>query len=121
MSNHYCPHTQDEIREMLAVIGVQSIEELFTPIPLELRAKTFNLPSGMSEFEANAAMQGIAADNQRDLSLFIGGGFYDHLIPAVVDHLAAGPSSTPPTPPISRSVPRGPCRPCLSTRAPSAA
>jgi len=88
MSSHYCPHTPDEIREMLAVIGVQSIEDLFAPIPLYLRSKTFNLPSGMSEFEANAAMQGIAADNQRDLSLFIGGGFYDHLIPAVVDHLA---------------------------------
>jgi glycine dehydrogenase subunit 1 len=73
---------------MLAVIGVQSVEELFAPIPAELRAKTFNLPPGMSEFEAFAAMQGIAADNQRDLSLFIGGGFYDHLIPAVVDHLA---------------------------------
>ena len=88
MSSHYCPHTPDEIREMLAVIGVQSVEDLFAPIPLYLRSKTFNLPSGMSEFEANAAMQGIAADNQRDLSLFIGGGFYDHLIPAVVDHLA---------------------------------
>jgi len=42
----------------------------------------------MSEFEGYAAMQTIAADNQRDLSLFIGGGFYDHIIPAAVDHLA---------------------------------
>ena len=49
---HYCPHTPGEIREMLAVIGAGDVEELFALIPPELRAKTFNLPCGMSEFEA---------------------------------------------------------------------
>lgn len=88
MTSHYCPHTPQEIREMLDAIGVASIEELFAPIPLELRAKTFNLPAGMSEFETMARMQQLAADNCSQLSLFIGGGFYDHLIPAAVDHLA---------------------------------
>lgn len=88
MTSHYCPHTPQEIQEMLAAIGVKSIEELFAPIPAELRAKTFNLPPGMSEFEAYAALQSLAADNEQNLSLFIGAGFYDHLIPAVVDHLA---------------------------------
>lgn len=88
MTSHYCPHTPQEIREMLDAIGVASIEELFAPIPAELRAKTFNLPAGMSEFETYARMQQLAADNCSQLSLFIGGGFYDHLIPAAVDHLA---------------------------------
>jgi len=88
MTSHYCPHTPQEIREMLDAIGVSSIEELFAPIPAELRAKTFNLPAGMSEFEALARMQELAADNRGDLTLFVGGGMYDHLIPAVVDHLA---------------------------------
>jgi glycine dehydrogenase subunit 1 len=88
MTSHYCPHTPDEIREMLADIGVSSVEELFAPIPKELRAKSFNLPAGMSEFETFARMQTLAAENQQDLSLFIGGGFYDHIIPAAVDHLS---------------------------------
>ena len=88
MTSHYCPHTPQEIREMLDAIGVASIEELFVPIPPELRAKTFNLPPGRSEFETYARMQELAADNCSQLSLFIGGGFYDHLIPAAVDHLA---------------------------------
>lgn len=88
MTSHYCPHTPEEIREMLAAIGVASIEELFTPIPAELRAKTFNLPPGRSEFETFARMQELAADNCGKLALFIGGGFYDHVIPAAVDHLA---------------------------------
>jgi glycine dehydrogenase subunit 1 len=86
--SHYCPHTPEEIREMLSVIGVTSVEELFAPIPSELRAKTFNIPAGMSEFETYDRMQAIAGDNSQGITNFIGGGFYDHIIPAVVDHLS---------------------------------
>ncbi|WP_277058369.1 aminomethyl-transferring glycine dehydrogenase subunit GcvPA [Trichlorobacter lovleyi] len=87
-TSHYCPHTPEEIQEMLAAIGVSSVEELFAPIPAELRCSTFNLPAGMSEFETYARLQSVAADNSQNLSLFIGGGFYDHIIPAAVDHLS---------------------------------
>ncbi|MDD2310276.1 MAG: aminomethyl-transferring glycine dehydrogenase subunit GcvPA [Desulfuromonadaceae bacterium] len=86
--SHYCPHTPEEIAAMLAAIGVAGIEELFSPIPAELRAKSFNLPAGMSEFETYARMQAIAADNTQGMTNFIGGGFYDHIIPSVVDHLS---------------------------------
>ena len=86
--SHYCPHTPEEIAAMLSVIGVASVEELFAPIPAELRAKTFNLPAGMSEFETFSRMQAIAADNTQGMTNFIGGGFYDHIIPSVVDHLS---------------------------------
>jgi glycine dehydrogenase subunit 1 len=86
--SHYCPNTPQEIGEMLATIGVADIEDLFAPIPAELRAKTFNLPAGMSEFETIARMKAIAAENESGILHFIGGGFYDHIIPAVVDHLS---------------------------------
>lgn len=86
--SHYCPHSPEEISEMLAAIGVSSVEELFAPIPSDLRAKTFNIPPGMSEFETYARMQAIVADNSKAMLNFIGGGFYDHIIPAVVDHLS---------------------------------
>ncbi|MBI2355413.1 MAG: aminomethyl-transferring glycine dehydrogenase subunit GcvPA [Deltaproteobacteria bacterium] len=86
--SHYCPHTPAEIKEMLSAIGVSSVEELFSPIPAELRAKTFNIPPGMSEFETLARMRSIAAENSGAMLNFIGGGFYDHVIPAVVDHLS---------------------------------
>ena len=86
--SHYCPHTPEEIREMLSVIGVASVEELFAPIPAALRATTFNIPPGMSEFETYSRMQAIAAENRGTMLNFIGGGFYDHIIPAVVDHLS---------------------------------
>ncbi len=86
--SHYCPHTPEEIQEMLSVIGVSSVEDLFAPIPTELRAATFNIPPGMSEFETYGRMQAIAGDNTQGMTNFIGGGFYDHIIPSVVDHLS---------------------------------
>ena len=86
--SHYCPHTPEEIGEMLDAIGVSSVEELFAPIPAELRAKPLTIPAGMSEFETFARMQAIAAENAQGMTNYIGGGFYDHIIPSVVDHLS---------------------------------
>ena len=84
----YCPNTPEEIREMLAVIGAGSVEDLFAPIPAELRAKSFELPRGMSEFELMGVMREKAAKGGAEVVPFIGGGIYDHIIPAAVDHLA---------------------------------
>ena len=83
----YCPNTPEDIREMLAAIGVAGIDDLFTPIPAELRARSFALPEGMSEMELLRRMEGLAGSDQ-PTACFIGGGYYDHYIPAVVDHLS---------------------------------
>jgi len=84
----YCPNTEQEKQEMLAAIGVSSVEDLFAAIPAALRATSFDLPAGMSEFETFARMQELAGTNTADTLNFIGGGFYDHIIPAAVDHLS---------------------------------
>jgi len=84
---NFTPHTPDEIREMLAVIGIAGIQELFTPIPPQLRARSFDLPAGVSEFEMLDRLKYMASQNA-DITSFVGGGYYDHLIPAAVDHLA---------------------------------
>ena len=84
----YCPHTVDEQKEMLGSIGVSSVADLFKPIPKKLRAKSFDLPPGMSEFEMLQRMTSLAASNAQGVIPFIGGGFYDHLIPTAVDHLS---------------------------------
>ena len=83
----FTPHTPEEIREMLATIGVGSVGELFRTIPEELRARSFDLPPGISEFEMMGRLQEMAAQNSRVVP-FVGGGYYDHVIPAVVDHMA---------------------------------
>ncbi|ABK99207.1 aminomethyl-transferring glycine dehydrogenase subunit GcvPA [Pelobacter propionicus] len=86
--SHYCPHTPEERGEMLDLIGVASVDDLFASIPEELRARTFNIPPGMSEFEALARMRELAAENGQGIVPFIGGGYFDHLVPSVVSHLA---------------------------------
>ncbi|MEW6720512.1 MAG: aminomethyl-transferring glycine dehydrogenase subunit GcvPA [Thermodesulfobacteriota bacterium] len=83
----FTPHTKEEIREMLAAVGAADIEELFRPIPTGLRAKSFDLPPGMSEFEMLDGLRELAGRNGHIVP-FVGGGFYDHLVPAAVDHLA---------------------------------
>ena len=82
---YYVPHTQEEIKQMLSVIGIDSIDELFKDIKPELRAKSFDLPKGRSEFEVVEELKKIASKNKTSLINFVGAGFYDHYIPAVVD------------------------------------
>ncbi|WP_018125194.1 aminomethyl-transferring glycine dehydrogenase subunit GcvPA [Desulfovibrio oxyclinae] len=83
----YVPHTPDEVREMLDVIGAGSIEELFAEIPEDLRPKSFDLPEGLSEMDVLMRLEAMAARNATDKASFLGAGFYDHYIPATVDAL----------------------------------
>jgi glycine dehydrogenase subunit 1 len=73
---------------MLDVIGVASVDELFGTMPAALRTRSFYLPPGMSEFELTRHLEEMAGRNNHSITNFIGGGYYDHLIPAVVDHLS---------------------------------
>jgi len=54
----FIPHTEDDIRAMLASIGADSIEDLFDEIPAALRSgKLTRVPEGMSEMEISRLMQ----------------------------------------------------------------
>ena len=78
----YVANTQAQREEMLGVIG-KSMDELFAvtrPCP-----KSFNLPAGKSELEVGRILQDLATKNRHELVSFLGGGFYDHFIPAAVD------------------------------------
>lgn len=81
----YVPSTAQERQEMLASIGLCSIDELFSHIPDSLKLKgELNLPSGKSELEVCRTMDHIAAQNIVFDSIFRGAGAYDHYIPAIV-------------------------------------
>jgi len=88
MSSYYTPHTEEEIRAMLNVIGVGSIEELFQDIKPSYRPKSFNIPKGKSELEVLDHFKKLASFNCAAIIKFLGCGFYDHYIPSVVDSLA---------------------------------
>src|SRR5205085_8444038 len=87
---HYLPHTAAEIAEMLAFIGLSSLDELFDCVPQALRlAGGLDIPAGLSEFDTAAEMERLAGLNAgADLICFAGGGAYDHDIPSAVRRLA---------------------------------
>lgn len=79
----FIPHTPQQQQEMLDAIGL-TMEGLFADIPAELMAKSLNLPAGLSEQEVRSRLADLAGKNSVDLTLFLGGGFYDHFIPSAV-------------------------------------
>lgn len=86
----YIPNTPREQAEMLAAIGVRSIEELFQDVPPRYRFPKLNLPPALSEMEVAAEISEIASTNENvrdDLISFLGAGAYNHYIPAAVDHI----------------------------------
>jgi len=88
----YFPNTPDDDRAMLEAIGVGSIDELFASIPPELRlGRPLDVPPAMGELELSAHVSHWAARNRPagQAVCFLGGGSYDHFIPAVVDTIAA--------------------------------
>jgi glycine dehydrogenase subunit 1 len=85
---NYCPNTGHEISGMLSDIGIGSIEELFSRIPGDIRTKKFEIPAGKTEPEVLNLLKKYAGQNAINLHSFLGGGAYDHYIPAAVDSLA---------------------------------
>jgi glycine dehydrogenase subunit 1 len=85
----FIPNTESQRNEMLHVCGVDSIDKLFSDIPESLRPRSFSLPKGKSELEISAHFEKLAQHNYSDLITFLGGGFYDHFIPAAIDALTS--------------------------------
>src|SRR5680860_77158 len=88
--SRYTSLTDDDLREMLAVIGVASIEELFDSIPAALRLdRPLDLPDGLAEQEVFAHLGRLAARNVSadDEITFLGAGMYDHYVPALIDSI----------------------------------
>jgi glycine dehydrogenase subunit 1 len=88
----YFANTPDDERAMLAAIGVQSVDDLFAMLPADVRLnRPLRLPAALSEVELTRNLSELAARNcsASDKVCFLGGGSYDHFIPAVVDAIAA--------------------------------
>ncbi len=85
----YLPHTQAEIAEMLATIGVSSIDDLFRAIPEDVRFRgALGLEPALDEASLMAHLGALAEKNTAARALsFLGAGSYDHHIPPAVDQL----------------------------------
>ena len=87
MSDKYIPHTEEDVRQMLEVIGVNSIDDLYSDVPSEVIFKgEYDIPEGMSELELRRHFEELGNKNKK-LTIFAGGGAYDHYSPSVISHL----------------------------------
>ncbi len=84
--SHYIPNTPAEQDELLAAIGLRSVDDLFADIPDAFRNPPLELPPPLSELEIQRELSEMAARN-RPLSAgpsFLGAGSYHHFIPSIV-------------------------------------
>ncbi len=88
----YLPNTSAERLAMLEAIGAGSIDELFAMVPADLRLnRPLDLAPALGELELTAHLTELASRNlpAGQTTCFLGGGSYDHFVPAVVDFIAA--------------------------------
>lgn len=85
----FFPHTDNDIQEMLKVIGVNSLDELYAEVPEELKLKReLDIPEAQSELEVRKEFQRLANKNQQ-LICFAGAGAYDHYQPSLIPYIAS--------------------------------
>lgn len=85
----FIANTDSQRTEMLKTLGLNSVDDLFADIPRELKIDSLNIPQGLSEAEVFDRIHQVSHRNAHNLTCFLGGGFYDHFIPAAVDALAS--------------------------------
>src|SRR3954466_15285204 len=88
----YIANTRDDVRVMLGAIGLDSLDQLFDMIPPEYRLRRpLRIPEALGELELTTEVGALLARNSGadQRVCFLGGGSYDHFIPAVVDSLSA--------------------------------
>jgi len=88
--HRYIPNADQDVKEMLAVIGVDSVDRLFDSIPDAVKLKKpLEIPGPWSEIESRRWFRELAAKNKSavDHIAFLGGGSYAHYQPACVDQL----------------------------------
>lgn len=86
----YLPHTQDDIKEMLEVVGAKNLDDLFDcQIPANSRRnKPLNLPEAMTEWELTEHLEAMAQEGGGDWQVYFGAGSQPHHIPVLVPYLA---------------------------------
>jgi glycine dehydrogenase subunit 1 len=108
--SRYTSATEADRGEMLATIGVASIEALFADIPARLRlSDPLALGPGLSEMEVYGELRALAQRNvsTEDELSFLGAGMYDHYVPALVDSIISRSEFLTPYTPYQPEVSQG--------------
>ena len=87
MNYKYFPHTDDDLKAMLAKVGMMGLDELYAQIPESIRFKgDYELPRAASELEVRQVFEKLGSENKQ-LTCFAGMGVYDHYTPSVIPNL----------------------------------
>jgi glycine dehydrogenase subunit 1 len=108
--SRYTSATDDDRRAMLAAIGADSIDALFADVPEGVRLdRPLDLPPGKPEQEVYGYLRDLAALNvsTEDEISFLGGGMYDHYVPAIVDSIISRSEFLTPYTPYQPEVSQG--------------
>src|SRR5947208_11940624 len=108
--SRYTSATDADRRAMLATVGVESIDDLFADVPEGVRLKRpLELPRGKPEQEVYAYLRDLAAQNvsTEDELSFVGGGMYDHYVPALVDAIIGRSEFLTPYTPYQPEISQG--------------
>ena len=86
----YLPQTNKDVEEMLEVVGVKSVSELFKDIPDKFDVD-ISIPESKDEFSVLRDLKELSEKNitLEDLSVFRGAGVYKHFVPSVVQAIAS--------------------------------
>jgi glycine dehydrogenase subunit 1 len=106
----YTPATPADQSEMLAAIGVGSIDDLFDQVPEEVRLnRPLDLEDGLSEPEVFSRLSQLASKNRDPDSepSFLGAGMYEHYVPAIVDAITSRSEFLTPYTPYQPEVSQG--------------
>ncbi len=88
MKTFFTAHTNEEVKAILDEIGARSLEFLYwSALPKEFAVDGDNSWPSLSEKEAHEKFNSIISKNKPIDTLFLGGGFYDHYVPAAVDSI----------------------------------
>ena len=108
--SRYTSLTDDDLRVMLAEIGVSSIDELFATLPEGVRLdRALDLPTGLPEQDVLAHLSALAARNVSadDEITFLGAGMYDHYVPALIDSILSRSEFLTPYTPYQPEISQG--------------
>ena len=104
------PNTDGDREEMLASIGVTSIDDLFPGVPADVRFEgVLDVPGPMSELEVERHVRSLAERNRtgREVLSFLGAGVYGHAVPSVVRHVTSMPQFSTAYTPYQPEVSQG--------------
>ncbi len=85
---NFLAHNDESRKHLCENISISSVEELFAKIPKEAKMTSLDLPDALNEMQVQKELKALAKKNNTDSINFLGGGVYNHFVPAAIIQVA---------------------------------